>query len=178
MQIMWVTDIFMPGKWIADKAMDWLFWDKEKLNNPETQEKIKENTEQRHNFLWEFFESFISRKFPTVSRLLDVWSAAWLKEKDPELYSLQNEFETLTALSTFVPNSLLSKFTDPIMKQPWFETIVKLYPLDGNIEQKILKDKNPQAVVDFVRMVHQDIVAVLSWKKGIWDVLWLTKKTA
>ncbi len=164
---MWIISTLMPGGW----AMDRLFgWDEEKLNTPEVKEKVKENTEKRHGFLWEFFESFIARKFPTIWRLLDLWSTVWLKDKDPELYSLQNEFETLTALSTFIPNSLLSKFTDPILKQSWFTSIVKLYPLDGDIQKKILEDKNPQAVIDFLRMVHQDIVAVVSGKKSLWDI--------
>lgn len=170
---MWILGIMMPGKWLAGKAMEYLLASKEgekAANTPEAQEKLKENTEQRHSFLGEFFESFIARKFPMISRLLDLGSATWLKEKDPELYAMQNEFETLTALSTFVPNSLLSKFTDPIMNQPWFTTVVKLYPLDGGIEKKILVDKNPQAVIDFVRMLHQDIVAIVSGKKNLWDV--------
>lgn len=174
---MWLIDLFkknnFDGWWMN---ILWSLFNKDNLisSNKETKEALKNNAEERHSFLGEIFESFIARKFPTISRMLDLASITGLKNKDPEAHALQSEFETLTAISTFVPNSLLRKFTDPLVNQSWFKTVVDWYPLDGSIEKKILEEKNPQAVIDFIRMLHQDVVSFMAGKSSLFS--WWSKR--
>jgi len=149
------------------KESDKLLNSNKKELSDEVKKEVDVVDEERSSFLGEVFESFLVRKFPQATRVLDLLSATWIKESDPEIYALQNEFETLTALTTFIPDRFLQKITDPLITTEWFKTIVDYYPLDSELEDKILKDKNPQAVIDFVRMLHQDVMSLFAGKNSV-----------
>lgn len=117
------------NKLVPDFAKDLFHGSKEQL--PESVKKdVEKVDEERSGLLGEVFESFLARKFPQTSRILDLLSATGIKEGDPEIYSLQNEFEALSALTTFIPDRFLRKLTDPLLETSWFKTIVDYYPLD------------------------------------------------
>jgi hypothetical protein len=66
----------------------------------------------------------------------------------------------------FVPDRLLRKVTDPIVKLPLFATLVKRYPLGNSLEKKLLDSSgniksnyDPDDVISFLRMVHQDMIS-------------------
>jgi hypothetical protein len=56
--------------------------------------------------------------------------------------------------------------TDPIVKIPWFAKFVKAYPLGNSLEKKLLdwdgnikSNYDPDDVISFIRMVHQDFIS-------------------
>ena len=157
--------------WFTD-YLSWLFKESaEKWANPELKKLDEKHEKERGSFLWEVVESWLARRAPWLSKFLDVLSSVWLKSKDPEAVSRQNELEWITAWSMFIPDRFLRIVTDPIVKIPWFAKLVKLYPMWNSIEKKLLdKDGNiksnydPDDVISFIRLVHQDFV---SWKVWI-----------
>ena len=149
--------------------LSWLF-----SEGKETKAEVKALDErqekERSSFLWEVVESWLARWTPWLSKFLDVLSSTWLKNKDPEVVSWQNELEAITAWTMFVPDRFLRKVTDPIVKLPLFTKLVKYYPMGNSIEKKLLdKDGNiksnydPDDVISFIRMVHQDFISGKVW---------------
>lgn len=131
---------------------------------------------ERSSFLWEIVESWLARRAPWLSKFLDVSSSVWITRKDPEVVSRQNELEWFTAWSIFIPDRFLRIVTDPIVKIPWFAVFVKSYPLWNSIEKKLLdgsgnikNNYDPDDVISFIRLVHQDFISGKSWLDTIKD---------
>ncbi len=102
----------------------------------------------------------------------------------------ENEIETFLALAQIMPNEWKRYYTDKIAGTPYFNQFVKFYcdylmaegintiPLvninlpefiaGNNIEEEIIQNKDPDAIVTFLRILHQDIVTGTS---GIRDIL-------
>lgn len=149
-----------------------LFWEaKENNENTELLALDQKHQKQRSSFLGEWFESSLNRRAPGLSKLADMTSSLWLIAKDPEVVSRQNEFESFSARSMFVPDFLLKIITIPITKIPGFELLVKKYPLWGKVKNRLLdsswnlvKDPDPDDIINFLRLVHQDFI---SWKNSL-----------
>jgi hypothetical protein len=57
-----------------------------------------------------------------------------------------------------VPDFLLKPFTDPFLNSEVFLKIVKNYPTLGEKwYQKISKEKDPDDIINALRIIHQDI---------------------
>ncbi len=138
--------------------------------NPETKEaceKIEEEAKkERSSIFSEMTESFLNRYFPNISKVLDLISNA-TGTADPEAYALQNEFETFTAFSMFVPDFLARHLyqTDFFAKNENFLLAVEKWPIpfDGDVfgpeaAQRIRDEKNPDDVINTLRAMHQDII--------------------
>ena len=152
-----------------NELLEWLF-----SNNQEALPEVKaldENHErERSSFLWEIVESGLARRAPWLSKFLDVLSSAWITNKDPEVVSRQNELEWFTAWTLFVPDRFLRIITDPIVKIPWFSFLVKMYPWWDSLQDKLLdsddnikSDYDPDDVINFIRLVHQDFITGKTW---------------
>jgi hypothetical protein len=137
---------------------------KELVTSPEVKEADEKFATQRHSLLWEMFESAIGRWMPTWSKWLDLTSSVGIRKWDPEAVAWGKEFETVTAWTMFVPDRFLKYATDPILQIDWFKTFVENYPLGWSTKTELLEAMgsgevvNPDLVVDFLRMVHQDMV--------------------
>lgn len=140
----------------------------DKFTSPETGEKLKEFEQERSSIFGEGWESILAHKFPTLGKLMDLASFLGLRDSDLEEHPFQNEFEGLSALTLLIPDFLLRRFTDPIREQRWFQVLVKAYPLDAEIEQDI-QTGNPDAIINFIRMVHQDLISAKVGISGILD---------
>lgn len=158
----------MSSSW-SKESSSWLFieW---KETNLELRKLDEKHERERSGFLWEIIESWLARRAPWLSKFLDVSSSIWLSKKDPEVVSRQNELEWFTAWSIFIPDRFLRIITDPIVKFPLFSALVKAYPLWNSIEKKLLDtdgnikhDYDPDDVISFIRMVHQDIISGKVW---------------
>jgi hypothetical protein len=90
--------------------------------------------------------------------MLDLMGFLNLKKQDVESFAWQNEFESLTALTMLVPDYLLKYITNPFANSAVFLQIVEEWPAAGELAQKIRKDKDPDDVVDAMRLIHQDLV--------------------
>ncbi len=154
----------MSSSWSKESSL-WLFteW---KEANLEIRRLDETHERERSGFLWEIIESWLARRAPWLSKFLDVSSSIWLSKKDPEVVSRQNELEWFTAWSIFIPDRFLRIITDPIVKFPLFSALVKAYPLWNSIEKKLLDtdgnikhDYDPDDVISFIRMVHQDFIS-------------------
>jgi hypothetical protein len=90
--------------------------------DPKAQEELKKGVEQiqeevmpqKATMLGELFESAIKRYFPTGGKALDLFKYCTGELKKPETYALEHEFEILTAITAFIPDSLLKFITTPI----------------------------------------------------------------
>jgi len=162
----------MPSKLLMELC-SWLFSDKWETK-PEVKELDESHERERSSFLWEIFESALARWTPWLSKFLDVLSSAWVTNKDPEVVSRQNELEWFTAWSIFIPDRFLRIITDPIVNIPWFASLVKIYPLGDSLESDLLdsdgnikKDYDPDDVISFIRLIHQDFVSGKSWTDSL-----------
>lgn len=156
-------------------ALDWMnflsgLFSREKESNEELKALDARHEKERSSFLWEVVESWMARWTPGLSKFIDVLSSTWIKSKDPEAVAWQNEFEWITAWTMFVPDRFLRKVTDPIVKLPLFATLVKRYPLGNSLEKKLLDSSgniksnyDPDDVISFLRMVHQDMISGKVW---------------
>ena len=149
--------------------LSWLFSEKGE-GRPEVKELDERHEKERSSFLWEIVESAMARRTPWLSKFMDVLSSIWVTNTDPEVVSWQNELEWFTAWSIFIPDRFLRIVTDPIVKIPWFASFVKLYPLGDSLEEDILdsdgnvrSDYDPDDVISFIRLVHQDFISGKSW---------------
>lgn len=138
----------------------------DKFHSKETGEKLQEFEAERSSIFWEGWESILARKFPTLGKIMDIASFVGLKDADPEEHPFQNEIEWISAMTLLVPDFILRRFTDPIRDQKWFQVLVKAYPLDADIERDIATG-NPDAVVNFIRMVHQDMISAKLGVEGV-----------
>src|SRR5690606_25384802 len=121
--------------------------------------------------------SFLVRQFPNASKILDVGmgigGATGMIERKEEIYPLQHEFETVTALTIIVPDSWLSTVTDPLADSEIFQKIVEYWPMASGVDLPIIgnepltdrvKQKDPDAVVEVIRIIHQDFMTgKVSW---------------
>ena len=153
--------------------LSWLFSEKGEAR-PEVKRLDERHEKERSSFLWEIVESAMARRTPWLSKFLDVLSSIWVTNKDPEVVSWQNELEWFTAWSIFIPDRLLRIVTDPIVNLPWFATLVKLYPLGDSLEEDLLDSKgnvkknyDPDDVISFIRLIHQDFISSKSWVDSI-----------
>jgi len=138
--------------------LDWL----RNLGSGKKAEKIKEEGEsERSGIFGEVFESLLTRHFPRLSKLMDLSSSVGLTKRDGEVVPWQNEFETLTAFTMFVPDFLLRKITDPLVHSSIFMKVVEYWPVLGEKWIKTLKAPNvdPDDVINVLRIMNQDIVA-------------------
>jgi len=130
---------------------------------------------ERHSLLWEVTESAMARWTPGFSKFMDLWTSLGFGKWDSEAVRWQKEFESLTAWTMFVPDRLLKYATNPVLKIPWFKTVVDSYPVWGKAKNKLLeamnswKDVDPDYVINFLRLVHQDMITgVVTYKKVAW----------
>lgn len=160
-----------PGKNVRNFIFEFLFkkWGETK----EKAEKIRETAqEERMDIFGEVSESILNRYFPNISKLLDLQSNLTGKT-DIEVISWQNEFEALTALTLFIPDFLLKFITGPLVKSKFFMKIVENWPLCGEkMVKKIKKNKDPDDVINMLRIMYQDMIAgkvssqkILEWTK-------------
>jgi hypothetical protein len=136
-----------------------------------------ESQAERRGFFGEFLNSFLVRQFPNASKVLDIGSAVGgatgMIDRKEEIYPLQHEFETVTALTMFVPDSWLSTVTDPLAESEIFQKIVEFWPLASGVDLPLfgnepledrVKAKDPDAVVEAIRVIHQDFMTgKVSW---------------
>ena len=158
---------------LLSEVSSWLFSEKEEAR-PEIRKLDERHERERSSFLWEIFESALARWTPWLSKFLDVLSSVWITNKDPEVVSWQNELEWFTARSIFIPDRFLRIITDPIVKIPWFSKLVRLYPLGNSLEKKLLdsdgnikSDYDPDDVISFVRLIHQDFISGKIWVNSL-----------
>jgi hypothetical protein len=147
----------------------------------EGKEVVDSSQRERAGFFSEAVKSFIVRQFPRGGQLLDLYNAT-LGEKAPEVHALQNEFEFLTAFALFIPNCLKSYLTDLFADNSIFQALVEYWPgLDGvdlplvgstgllsmdlpvlgkggSLRNRVLQDKDPDAVIQVLRIMHQDAI--------------------
>jgi len=133
------------------------------IQSPETSKKLSEQAEaskaKRQTLFGEVWESVMMRYFPNLSKFLDLGTGFKLFQKEDEAHKLQNEFEFATALTLLIPDFLLRKVTDPIAESEAFLTILENWPVKGKeLADKIRAEKNPDDVVNALRMMHQDMV--------------------
>ncbi|MGL5830531.1 MAG: hypothetical protein ACRCZE_00085 [Candidatus Altimarinota bacterium] len=135
---------------------------------------------ERRGFFGEFLNSFLVRQFPNASKVLDIGTAVGgatgMIDRKEEIYPLQHEFETITALTIFVPDSWLSTVTDPLAESEIFQTIVEYWPMASGVDLPFIgnepledrvKAKDPDAVVEAIRVIHQDLMT----GKVSWDAI-------
>ena len=137
---------------------------------PEVRRLDERHERERSSFLWEIVESAMARWTPWLSKFMDMLSSVGITNKDPEVVSWQNELEGFTAWSILIPDRFLRIVTDPIVKIPWFASFVKAYPLGDSLEEDLLdsdgnikSDYDPDEVISFIRLVHQDFISGKSW---------------
>ena len=154
---------------LLSEVYSWLFSESSEAR-PEVKRLDEHHERERSSFLWEIVESAMARWTPWLSKFMDVLSSVWVTNKDPEVVSWQNELEWFTAWSIFIPDRFLRIVTDPIVNLPWFATLVKLYPLGDSLEENLLdsegnvkSDYDPDDVISFIRLIHQDFISGKSW---------------
>lgn len=138
-------------------------------NNKEAKELDEKYADERHSLLWEVTESSMARWTPGISKFLDLGTSLGFRKWDSEAVRWQKEFESLTAWTMFIPDRLLKFATNPVLKIPWFKAVVEKYPIWGKVKNKLLdemnswKDVDPDNVINFLRLVHQDMI---TWVVG------------
>ena len=157
------------------EVYSWLFSENWEMS-PELKRLDERHEKERSGFLWEIVESAMARWTPWLSKFMDVISSIWLINKDPEVVSWQNELEWFTAWSIFIPDVFLRVVTDPIVNLPWFARFVKIYPLWDSLEDKLLdsdgnikSNYDPDDVINFIRLVHQDFISGKVWVDSLKD---------
>lgn len=142
--------------------------------NKEAEKLDEQYADERHNLLGEVTESAMARWTPGLSKFMDLWTSLGIREWDTEAVRWQKEFESLTAWTMFIPDRLLKYATNPVLKLPWFKKVVEWYKywLWWKVRNKLLeemnswKDVDPDKVINFLRLVHQDMITwVVAYKK-------------
>lgn len=148
--------------------------------------EVRESSEnERAGLGTEIFKSVMLREFPRLSAINDLGRMA-TGNKAPEVVPWQNEFETLTSLLLLLPNKWKKPITDFILDKLHFRKIFEYWPgLDGiggmidlpligktgalnklpglgfgeggPIRQRIMKGSDPDAVIEALRVIHQDV---------------------
>ncbi len=134
---------------------DWLSKEQILELEPRAKEVEHEGQKGRSGLIGEIFESFLARKYPAISKTLDLLSTGGVTDRDPEIFAWQNEFETLTALTMLVPDALLRKITDPLAQSEVFLKAVETF--HEELAEKIRAKKDPDDVVNALRELHQYI---------------------
>jgi hypothetical protein len=141
-------------------------------NNKEAKELDEKFADERHSLLWEVTESAMARWTPWLSKFMDLGTSLGVGKWDSEAVRWQKEFESITAWTMFIPDRLLKYATNPVLKIPWFKTVVENYPVWGKAKDKLLEDLNswkdadPDNIINFLRLVHQDMITwVVTYKK-------------
>jgi len=155
--------------------------------NPEVAGEAKEKNDYyknlREGFFGELGKSLLLRQMPRLSAIADI-GLQLTGNKGVEKVPWQNEFETITALLLFVPNSWKHHITDLFASSSIFQGIVKYWPgLDGvdlpiigssgalskipglglgeggSLRERILtrQPPDPDAVIQVLRIIHQDV---------------------
>jgi len=146
--------------------VNYAWWEGKEIIDPKKAEQIdKKYAAERQGLLSEVAESAVDRIVPFWSKLIDVGKSVVGKKHTEERVG-QNEFESITAWSMFVPNFLLKHVTNVIAKNKVFESLVKNYPLAFKNKTRLLDENgqlktepDPDYVINFLRMVHQDIIS-------------------
>jgi len=163
-------------------------------NSNPSEENLNEAHETQNNAEKErtsFFQaaerSFWLRQFPRLSKLFDITHALGISKPDPEVVPWQHEFEYFTAFASFlVPDKYLKIITDHIAQSSTFQTLVNHWPLINGVDLPLIgpngklldkiKAGDPQAVIDAIRIMHQDIF--VTGKISITDIYDIIKKYA
>ncbi len=138
--------------------------------NPSTSEKaegIKEGAEQeRAGIFGEVASSLYRRWFPDLAKFTDLAAAGaqglGIREMGPEAVPWQHEFETITAFSLLVPDSMLKHLSDPLAKSELFKKMVDYWPtsIPDDMKADLAKeDYDPDVFFDIIRIMNQDIAA-------------------
>ncbi len=112
----------------------------------------------------------------------DLRNAATGNNQRPETVPWQHEFEAISAFLILIPNDWKHHITDFFAENEIFRTMVEHWPgLDGidapiigstglmskdlpgigkggSLRKRILEDKDPDAVIEVLRIMHQDFV--------------------
>lgn len=155
------------------------------LKKPEIGAEAREASEsaekERGSLFGEIGKSLFLRQFPQMAAMTDIGKQL-TGSKEPEVVSWQNEFETISAFLLLVPGSWKHYLTDFFANSTIFRTLVEHWPgLDGvnltsiplvgqllgqipgglaeggNIRKRVLQDKDPNAVIAALRVMHQDL---------------------
>jgi len=139
-------------------------------------QNAKESAEgERAGIFSEVIKSLTLRQCPQIAAALDIGKQL-TGTKAPEVVPWQNEFETITAVLVLIPGNWKHYITDFFANSDIFRKIIEYWPgLDGvdiplvgqylpdavgkggNIRQRILNDKDPNAVIEALRVIHQDV---------------------
>ncbi len=156
------------------RIVDYLKGDETPKETTKKIEEIQETAkEERGSLFKEVLGSGLKRYFPSLSKIIDTGRliTGQYEEKD-EAYALEHEFEGLTALTMFVPDSFLKILTDPLVNSEIFQKIVDKWPelspnlpIIGKGEFEELKEKikdpksyDPDDVISLLRIMHQDLM--------------------
>lgn len=152
------------------------------LKNPETAREAtaaKETAQkERASIFGEIGKSLFLRQFPRLSALTDIGKQLSGK-KDAEVVPWQHEFETISAFLILIPNKWKHHITDIFANSDTFKKLIEYWPgldstnlpivgalLDkdlpiigrgGSLRDRILKEKDPDAVIQALRIMHQDL---------------------
>jgi len=156
--------------------VNWIAWEWKEILDPKEAKEIDEKyAKERQDLLWEVAESAVARWLPWRWKVADLFTSLWIKEWDPEVVRRQKEFESITARTMFVPDFLLKNVTNPITQIPWFQILLKNYPIGGKTKDRLLDESwnlvstpDPDDVINFLRLVNQDLI---TGKIVVWKVL-------
>lgn len=174
---------------VVEKLGDWKIFD-----SKESKDLEAKFSDERHSLLWEVSEARFISNFPTLSKVKDFSNLLWITKTDAEVLPWQNELEKGTATTLLLPDFLLRKITDPIVKSSAFNTVLNNFPpawvekipvvgtvlpMFTKVKTRILdsmknwKEVDPDDFVDYIRYANQiaTIVTLLakkiSWNKTV-----------
>jgi hypothetical protein len=143
--------------------------------------EAKEHAEaERSSIFGEVGKSMFLRQFPRMAAIFDIGKQV-TGNKAAEVVPWQNEFETITAFMILIPNKWKHFITDIFANSTIFQKLVEFWPgLDGvnlpligssgflsgtlpilgkggPLRERILTEKDPDAVIQALRIMHQDV---------------------
>lgn len=143
--------------------------------------EAKEHAEaERSSIFGEIGKSLFLRQFPRLAAITDIGKQL-TGNKAAEVVPWQNEFETITAFLILIPNKWKHVITDFFANSTIFQKLVEFWPgLDGvnlpligsggflsgalpilgkggPLRERILVEKDPDAVIQALRIMHQDV---------------------
>lgn len=137
------------------------------VDKPEAVEESREVTEkaelERKGIFAEFFKGSLLREMPMLAGGMELAKKLIWGSSTKEAHGFENEFETISAMLLFLPDSWKKMFTDLILQLPMMKTMIEYWPLmDGlvmgnNIRKKALEG-NPTAVIQALKIMHQDFI--------------------
>lgn len=153
---------------IKDKAIGFM---KSLFFNPETKEAAEaaeeEGKQERASIWTEAAGSVFKRWCPEFSKFLDIgrtgadMTGIDMISRGPEAVAWEHEFETLTAMSVFIPDFMLRPLTNMFVKTDTFQAMVDHWPMmSDEIKEDLKKDDyDPDNAINAIRIMHQDFVA-------------------